>query len=50
MGNTSLIITVPHLFSPISKFSAESNSYIITPRFKVYETFQNKSIQCPNFQ
>ncbi len=28
MKNTGLIITVPHLFSPISAFSAESKTYI----------------------
>ncbi len=38
MRNTSLPITVPHLFSPISAQSAESKSYIV--RFNVHETFQ----------
>ncbi len=43
MRNTSFTITVPHLFSPISTFSAENNSYIV--RFNVHETFQiNQSI------
>ena len=40
MRNTSLIITVPHLFSPISASSAESKSYIIALRFNLYGTFQ----------
>ena len=38
MRNTSFNITVPHIFSPISAFSAESNSYNV--RFNVHETFQ----------
>ncbi len=38
MRNNSLVITVPHLFSPISAFSAESSLYII--RFDVHETIQ----------
>jgi hypothetical protein len=38
MKNASFNITVPHLFSPKSAFSAESNSYIV--RFNVHETFQ----------
>ncbi len=47
MENTSLAIIVPHLFSPISAFNAESKSYIISLRFNVHETLQiNKS----NFQ
>ncbi len=40
MRNTSFAITVPHLFSPISAYSAGSRSYIITLRFKVHETFK----------
>jgi hypothetical protein len=40
MNNTSIAITVPHLFSPISAFSAESISYNIALRFRFYETFQ----------
>ncbi len=40
MGNTSFIITVPHLSKSISALSAESKSYIITLRFNVYGTFQ----------
>ncbi len=36
-------ITVPHLSSPISALSAESNSNITTLRFNVHETFHNKS-------
>jgi len=40
MNNTSFNITVPRLFSHKSAFSAESNSYIITLRFKVHEAFQ----------
>ena len=43
MKNTSLVITVPHLSSPISAFSAESKSHIISLRFKVHETFQINS-------
>jgi hypothetical protein len=38
MRNTSFTITVPHLFTPISVQSAESNSYIVS--FNVHETFQ----------
>ncbi len=33
MKNTSLVITVPHLSSPISAFGAESKSYILALRF-----------------
>ncbi len=40
MKETTFTITVPHLFSPISAFSAESKSNIIALRFNVYETFQ----------
>ncbi len=40
MRNTSFTITFPHLFSPISTFSAESKSYIIQLRFKFHETLQ----------
>ncbi len=40
MENISLAITVPHFFSSISAFGAESNSYIITLRFNVHETLQ----------
>ncbi len=40
---TFTIITVTQLFSPISAFSAESKSYIITLRFKVNETLQTNS-------
>ncbi len=42
MRGMSLGITVPHLFSPISASSAESESYIIKFRFNVYGTFQVK--------
>ncbi len=42
MRNTSLVITIPHLFSPISALSKESNSHIITLRFKIHETLQIK--------
>ena len=50
MRKATSTITVPHLFSPISAFSAESKSHIITLRFNVHETFQtNKLIQFPNF-
>jgi hypothetical protein len=38
MRNTSLAVSTPHLFSPISAQSAESKSYIV--RFNVHETFQ----------
>ena len=38
MNNTSYNITVPYLFSPISAFGAESNSYIV--RFNIHEMFQ----------
>ncbi len=34
------VITVPHLFTSISAFSAESKSYIIALRFNVLETLQ----------
>ncbi len=40
MRNTSLVITVPHSFSPISAFSTESKSYIIALRFNFRETPQ----------
>jgi len=40
MRNTSLHITVPHLFSPISSLSKESNSYITSLRFKIHGMFQ----------
>ncbi len=40
MRNTSLIITVPHLFSPISAISKEIKSYVNTSRFNVYKTLQ----------
>ena len=40
MINTSLTITVPHLFSTISAISAESKSYIIALRFKFHEALQ----------
>ena len=40
MKNTSFTITVPHLFSHISAFSAESNSYIIIFRFNINQTLQ----------
>ncbi len=43
MENTGFNITVPHLFSPISALSAESNSYIVALSFNVHETFHNKS-------
>jgi len=38
MMNTSLTITVPHLFLPKSAQSAERNSYIM--RFNIHETLQ----------
>ena len=40
MRKTTFASAIPHLFSPISALSAESNSHIITPRFKVHETLQ----------
>ncbi len=40
MRNTSFDITVPHLFSPISALSKESNSHITTIRFKFHGTLQ----------
>ena len=40
MRKTGFTITVPHLFSPISAFSAESKPYIIALHFKVHETLQ----------
>ena len=40
MRNTSFTITVPHIYSPIAAYSAESKSYIITSRFIVHGTFQ----------
>ena len=43
MRNTSFTITVPHLFSPKSAFSAEIKSYIIALRFIVHETLQINS-------
>ena len=47
MRNTSLVITILHLLSPISAVSAEIKSYINTLRFGVCETFQ---INQSNFQ
>jgi len=38
MRNTSFTVSNPHLFSPNSAFSAESNSYILSLRFKVHGT------------
>ncbi len=38
MRNTSITVSIPHLFSPRSAFSAESKSYIVC--FNVHETFQ----------
>ncbi len=38
MRNISITITVPHLFSSVSAFSAEIKSYIM--RFNGYETLQ----------
>ncbi len=53
MRKTTFTITVPHLFSPISVFNAESKSYIIALRFNVHETFQinqfNSSIETLHF-
>ena len=43
MRNTSLVITVPNLFTPKSALSAESNSYIIKLRFKFHKTLQINS-------
>ena len=40
MRNTSIDITLPHLFSPISAFSAESKSNTVALRFIVHGTFQ----------
>ena len=40
MRKATSTITVPHLFSPISAFSAESKSHIIALRFNVHGTFQ----------
>ena len=41
MKNTSFTITVPHLFSHISAFSAENNLYIIIIfRFNIDQTLQ----------
>ena len=40
MRKSTFIITVPHLFSPISAFSAESKSNIIALHFKVHGTIQ----------
>ncbi len=40
MRKITFTITVPHLFSSVSAFSAESRSYIITSRFNLHETLQ----------
>jgi len=40
MKNTGFYITVPPLFSPLSAFSAESRSYIITLRFNFRKALQ----------
>ncbi len=50
MRNTSITITVPHLFSPISAFNAESKSYINTLRFNVHKTFQINPLNFLNFK
>ncbi len=42
MRNTSFTITVPHIFSPISAFSADGKSNIIALRFKIHGTLQIK--------
>ncbi|KHE91420.1 hypothetical protein S225a_07470 [Candidatus Brocadiaceae bacterium S225] len=47
MRNTSLVITVPHLFSPKSALSTESKPYIV--RFNVLETFQINQSYFLNF-
>ncbi len=40
MKKATSTTNVPHFFSPISVFSAESKTYIVTTRFRVRETFQ----------
>ncbi len=42
MRNTSFTVSIPHLFSPISAPSAESNSYIV--RFNVHGTLQKNNL------
>ena len=45
MQKATYAITVPHLFSPISALSKESNLHITTLRLNVQETLQiNQSI------
>ena len=45
MRNTSVTITVPHLFSPLSALSAESRSHIIYIAFQDSWNASNKSIE-----
>ena len=40
MRNTRFTITVPHQFTSISAFGADSNPHITTLRFNVHETLQ----------
>ena len=40
MKRNSITVTVPYLFSSISAFSAESNSYIIALRFNIHGALQ----------
>ena len=49
MRKATFTTTVPHLFSPISAFSAESKSYIITLCINVHETIQIYPLNFPNF-
>jgi hypothetical protein len=50
MRNARFNITVPHLFSSISAFGAEINSYITTSRFNVHETIQINPFNFLNFK
>ena len=40
MNDTSITITVPHIFSPTSALSAESEPYINTLRLNVTKRFR----------
>ncbi len=50
MRNTSLIIPVPHLLSPISAFSAESKTYICSSvaRFTKHLKYSNLTFRIQN--
>jgi hypothetical protein len=50
MEKTTFTITATRLFSHISAFGAEINSYITTLRFNVQETIQINPLNFLNFK